>query len=296
MGLDKTMKKLSFIFIILAAVLWGTSTLFVYWMAPLGFSSLQMTFVRALVTFSAMVVYVFAKDKNMFSVKPKELLLYILSGISFFGTASCYYMSMQLTSPSTAVVLMYTAPVLVMIYSVAFLGEKLTWLKVASVVGMLLGCILVSGIIGGMKCNIAGILVGMLSGISYSVYNIFTKIQMKNGCNPISAVLYSFLAATVLSALICDPTAIGGIVVSRPVEGVLLILGIGICTCVLPYFLYTIALMHLPVGTASSLGIIEPMSATVISVVFLGEQLSISAFWGVVMILVSVILLNKSRV
>lgn len=290
------MKKLSFLFIILAGVLWGTSTLFVYWMAPMGFSSLQMTFVRALVTFLAMAVYIFVRDRNMFRIKLKELILFMCSGVAFFGTASCYYMSMQMTSASTAVVLMYTAPVLVMIYSVAFLGERLTNLKILSVACMFIGCFLVSGIIGGMKYNIPGILIGLLSGISYSAYNIFTKIQMKNGSNPIEAVLYSFLAATLFSALVSKPSHIVGITLNQPVLALLLMLGIGIGTCVLPYFFYTVALKHLSAGTASAMGIIEPMSATVLSVVFLGERLTAPALCGVIIILVSVYLLSKSEV
>ena len=296
MRTDIHMKKLSFLFIILAGVLWGTSTLFVHWMAPMGFSSLQMTFVRALVTFLAMGVYVFVKDRGMFRINLKELLLFICSGVAFFGTASCYYRSMQMTGAPTAVVLMYTAPVIVMIYSVAFLGERLTKLKILSVTGMFLGCFLVSGIIGGMKCNIPGILIGLLSGISYSAYNIFTKIQMKNGSNPITAVLYSFLVAAVLSALVSKPSDIIVITEARPALAVLLMLGIGIGTCVLPYFFYTVALKHLSAGTASAMGIIEPMSATVMSVACLGERLTTTALCGVIMILASVYLLSKSEV
>lgn len=289
------MKKLSFVLVIIAGILWGTSTIFVYWMAPMGFSSLQMTFVRALVTFFAMAVYVLIKDRGLFKLRLKELLLFICSGVAFFGTASCYYKSMQMTSASTAVVLMYTAPVLVMIYSVAFLGERLTRLKILSVAGMFLGCFLVSGIIGGLKYNIPGILIGLLSGISYSAYNVFTKIQMKNGSNPIKAVLYSFLVATVLSALVSEPLAIEGIVMSKPITAVLLMAGIGICTCVLPYFMYTMALEHLSAGTASAMGIIEPMAATVLSVVFLGERLTIPALCGIILILASVYLISKAE-
>lgn len=291
---DKHMKKLSFIFIILAGILWGTSTLFVHWMAPMGFSSLQMTFVRALVTFLAMAVYVFIKDRGLFKLRLKELLLFICSGISYFGTGCCYYLSMQMTSASTAVVLMYTAPILVMIYSVIFLGEKLTPGKLVSVMGMILGCFFVSGIIGGIKYDFWGILIGLLSGISYSAYNIFTKIQMRNGSNPIKAVLYSFLAATVLSAPVSEPLAMGSIVNGEPLA-ILLMAGLGICTCVLPYFMYTVALKHLSAGTASAMGIIEPMAATVLSVVFLDERLTIPALCGIILILASVYLLGRSE-
>ena len=175
------MKKLAFIYIILAGIAWGTSGIFVTLLSPYGFTSPQLTSIRATVSLVAIGFYILIKEKNAFKATPKELFLFLGSGITLFGTSTCYYVSMQATSISTAVVLMYTAPVIVMIYSVAFLGEKLTKLKTISVLLMVIGCGLVSGIIGGLKFDLIGILIGMLSGICYSAYNILTKIQMEKG-------------------------------------------------------------------------------------------------------------------
>ena len=113
-----------------------------------------------------MALYIFIHNKNLFKVSLKELLLFAGSGISFFLTATCYFYSMQATSISTAVVLMYTAPIFVMIYSVMFLNEKLTPVKTAAVLIMLVGCGLVSGIIGGLRFDGVGTLVGYMSGLA----------------------------------------------------------------------------------------------------------------------------------
>ena len=51
----------------------------------------------------------------------------------------------------------------------------------------------------------------------------------------------------------------------------------------------------LPAGTASALGIVEPMAATVFSVLFLGERLSILPAVGIVLILGAVFMLGKSE-
>lgn len=289
------MKHRAFLFIILAGVLWGTSGIFVQLLAPYGFSAPQMTFFRALVSVLSLAAYILLRDKRLFRASPKELLLFAASGISFFATATCYYFSMQATSVSTAVVLMYTAPVLVMLYSVAFLGEKLTQLKTISVIAMLVGCGLVSGIIGGLRFDLVGILVGLLSGISYSAYNIFTKIQMRRGCAPVTATLYSFLFAAILALFTCDPATIPHSIAAAPAVTVPLIAALGICTCVLPYFFYTMSLKELPAGTASALGIVEPMAATVFSVLLFAEPLRIPSICGIVLILGAVFLLSRSK-
>ena len=289
------MKKLAIFFIVVAGVLWGTSAVFVNVLSPYGVSSLQMTFVRAIVSTASLFLFLFFKCKKAFKVKGKELALFSLGGLSFFATASCYYISMQMTSVSTAVILMYCAPVLVMIYSVTFLGEKLTLPKALSVFAMLVGCALVSGIIGGIKFNIPGIIFGIMSGVAYSAYNILTKIQMKNGSDPLSSTFYCFLTATVFSSMVSRVWELPKIVAPAPLSILTLLLGLGLCTCVIPYFLYTIALKNLPVGTAASLGIIEPMAATIFSVICFGEVIGIAAWIGIFLICGAVVLLSQCQ-
>lgn len=289
------MKKLALTYIISASVLWGTSGIFVHFLAPFGFSSLQMTFLRAIVSAAALGIYILITNRSLFKADIKQLLLYAGSGVSFFLTASCYYFSMQATSISTAVVLMYTAPIFVMIYSVAFLGERLTKTKTVAVAAMIAGCGLVSGIIGGLKFDLTGILFGFLSGISYSAYNIFTKIEMRKKCNPISATFYCFSAAVILGLFTCNIRSLPSAFAENLPVTIPLAIGLGIFTCVLPYFLYTLSLKELPAGTASALGIIEPMAATVFSVIIFREVLGIYSVLGIVLILGSVFLLSKSK-
>lgn len=291
--LGEKVKHRAFIFIILAGIMWGTSGIFVHMLEPFGFSSLHMTFFRAIVAFLSMAVYTLLKDKNAFRVKLKELILYFFIGLSFFGTASCYYFSMQATSISTAVVLMYLAPVIVMIYSVMFMGEKMTALKTVSLLAMMTGCCFVSGIIGGLRFDFFGIAMGVLSGISYAAYNIFTKIAMKNKCNEKSVIVFCFLSASLISLCCLNPIEIIELINKDVLLVLPMILGLGIITCVLPYFLYTLALKELNAGTASALGIVEPMSATVFSVLIFHEELTIFPLIGIILIIGATLLLSR---
>lgn len=288
------MKKSGLVCIILASVLWGTSGIFVHYLAPYGVSSLQMTFIRGTVSFICIGGYVIISGCNI-KTNAKELLLFMGSGFSFFMTATCYFHSMQLTSVSTAVVLMYTAPIFVMIYSVTFLGEKLSPIKIMSVAGMIVGCGLASGIIGGLKFDIIGILIGFLSGISYAAYNIVTKIQMQRGINPLKANFYCFMFSAIVGMVVAKPTGIIDCIKIEPFAVILLCVGVGVITCTLPYFLYTLALRKIPAGTASSLGILEPMAATILSVLILEEKLSLYSAIGIILILGSVFFLSREK-
>ncbi len=285
------MKK-AFFYIVFAGLLWGSSGIFVHFLEPLGFTSMQMTLGRELSAAIVMAAYIFFVDKKLFRTTFRELVLYAMSGVSMFLAAALYYRAMQITSVSTAVVLMYTSPIFIMICSFAFFGEKFTTIKTIAVVAMLCGCGLVSGIVSGFNVNLVGFLFGIGSGIAYSIYNIVTKIEMIKRCNPKTATVYCLMFAALSALIVSKPWQAAEIIAARP-SGGLLLAACGIFTCVVPYFVYTLALRDIPAGTASSLGIIEPMSATLYSVLFLGERLNIYSICGIVLILGAVLALSR---
>ncbi len=222
-------------------------------------------------------------------------MLSFAMGVSFFGTAAFYFTSMQMTSVSTAVVLMYTAPIYVTIYSALFLGERMTKTKVVSVALVIAGCVMVSGAVGGIEFDPLGVFIGILSGIAYAAYNIFAKNSMRAGTDPSSAPLYCFLAATLVSLFAADPVGIVSVTSIDPALYIPALIALGVVACVIPYFAYTVALRTLPAGTASSLGILEPMSATLFSVFLFGEELGIVKIVGIAVILTAVVLLGREK-
>lgn len=287
------MKKSALFLIVLAGVLWGTSGIFFNLLAPYGFTSFEMTAMRGIVSAVAFPIYALVTDRKIFRVSPVQLLAFAGNGIVVYATAALYYEAIKEASVSTAVILMYTAPVMVMAYSVAFLGEKINTKKVISVAMVIVGCALVSGIVGGFSASVLGVLLGLAAGILYSAYNIFTKIEMMKGYDSRSASMYGFVVMGICSACFISPAQMAEKASVNPAVVIPLMIGIGVCTCLVPYFLYTTALRDIPAGTASSLAIIEPMSATVFSIAFFGEQLSLPAVLGIVLILLAVYLLGK---
>lgn len=242
-----------------------------------------------------MAAIVFFYDKKLYRIELKNLLLSMGCGAVIYATASLYYMAMKATSVSTAVVLMYTAPIFVMIYSVIFFKEKFTKTKAVAVVCVTVGSCLVSGIIGGFKFDALGILMGLGSGIAYSIYNILTKMAMRRGCDPLSMNLYCFLTMCVLSIIFSNPSQMAVLTAQRPAVIIPLMIGIGVFTCIAPYFMHSLGLKQLPAGTAATLGIVEPMAATLFSVFLFNEKLDVLCIVGIVLILFAVVLLSHSQ-
>ncbi len=288
-------QKKALIFIILAGLLWGSSCLFVSALKPYGFTSLQMTGMRGILAGIGMTVYALLTNRSCFRVKPSWLFVFACNGLCLFLTAFFYYSAMPLTGTPTAVILMYTSTIFVMIFSVIVWKERFTLLKAISVVCMLAGCCLVSGIVGGLKFHLVGVLFALGSGLTYTTYNILTKFSARHGQNPVSVTVYGFLTMSLISLFVVEPQETFPIIASDPIRVLPLVLGMGVCTFIVPYFLYTLSLQDLDAGTAASFGVIEPMAATVYSVLFLHEEMTIFSVIGVVLVLVAVVLLGRAE-
>ena len=288
-------KGYAILMVILAGVLWGTSGIFVHYLAPLGYTSVQMTSIRSGVAALGTLIYALVHDRSLFRTRKIDLCIFMLTAIGLFGTGSCYFYSMQASSISTAVVLMYTAPIYVMLFSVFFFGEKLSRAKLAALVLMLVGCALVSGVVGGMKFSLAGILMGVISGIAYGAYNILTKLSMRRGVHPLTACVYVFSFTFLISLTFASPSSMIENTAQSPTVTIPLALGCGIVTFILPYVLYTRAMQRLDATTTASLGIVEPMSAALFGILLFREQIDIYIGSGIILILTAILLTCQSE-
>ena len=289
------MKGSPLFFIVIAGILWGTSGLFSHLLTPFGFSPVQMTTLRGVISMVFMVVFILIKNPKLFLLPKKEMLLIFGSGSSLFLTAFTYFASIKASSVSTAVILMYTAPVFVLIYSVIFLGEKLNVIKLVSIFLMIVGCAFVSGVAGGVKFSPAGIIFGIASGIFYSAYNIITKILSMHKVDALTVTNYNFIVMSIIGIAVSEPLEIITITSVSIVTILPIIIGLGAFTCFLPYMFYNFGLRDIPAGTATTLGIIEPLSATVFSVAFLDERLTLPLVIGMILILAAAFTLARQK-
>ncbi len=289
------MNKKAFFLVILAGLMWGSSGIFVKVLSPFGVSSGVLTLFRGAAGLVALTVYILIRDRSLFRVKPRQLLLYVGLGLTMFGASALYYAAIQMTTIATAAVLMYTSPVMVMIFSVLFLGEHLDPLKVASVAAMLVGCALVSGIVGGLDFHLVGILLALSAGLSYAIYTVFAKVAMDRGYRPLTTSYYSFVFMVACAVPFAEPLELPAQLSVMPVWAILLLCTMGLITAMFPYFLYNMAMKTLPAGTASALGTVEPMAGTVYGMLFFHEAPTLLSAIGILLILGSVVALGVAE-
>ena len=279
--------------VIIGAALWGIIGFFSRSLNAVGLDSIQVTFIRCFLTAAVLLAVLFVLDRDRLRIDPRDIWMFLGTGILsivFFNI--CYFTTLRDLSISMATILLYTAPCMVMVMSVLIFKEKLTRSKVLALVSAFIGCMFVTGIIGGIgDISAIGILLGLGSGFGYALYSIFGKFAGRK-YHASTVTVYTFLIA----ALCLFPFCGFGDIVSLAVSDTSVLinmLALGILVTLIPYFLYTYGLEHMDAGKASVLAFVEPMVATLMGVVYYHEPMTVISAAGIGLILLSVILLNR---
>ena len=152
-------KYLSYIYVILSAVCWGFIGFFNRMLTEVGVSLGNRVFIRNFGTLVILTIVFALFHRQVFRIKLKHLPIFLCSGLLSILTLSLVYFQCQtMCSLSVAAVLLYLAPSFVVIFSAVLWKTPLTKRKLIALVVSLLGCVMVSGIIGGdMTASWAGI-------------------------------------------------------------------------------------------------------------------------------------------
>ncbi|NLC73196.1 MAG: EamA family transporter [Ruminococcaceae bacterium] len=282
--------------VLASAFLWGFMGLVTRLMGSLGVAPGGIIFIRcslAAVMFGITLIFT---DLKQFRIKLRDFWCFLGTGIlsSLFFTY-CYFTATTIMSLSAASILLYTAPVMVVIMSSILFKESFGINKLIALILSLIGCALVSGIVGSdVKISARGLFLGLCAGFGYALYSIFARFAINRGYSSNTINFYSSVITAVGAALlfgISSPIAI----MFSSVNTLLLCLAVAFFSCYLPYMFYTYGLTGLPSGTASIIATIEPVVASLVGIIIYKETLSLPAFLGIVLVLGAVILLNVKQ-
>lgn len=277
--------------IIAAASLWGCIGLFLAPMTAAGVSSMEAVALRCGGSALLYFFWLLWREPAALRIKLRHLPYFIGSGIFslvFFNW--CYFNSIKESSASVAVVLLYTAPVFVMLMSAVLFGEKITGRKTFALLLTLLGCVLVVEVIPlGGAISPTALLFGLGSGFGYALYSIFGRYALRH-YSPATVTFYTFFVGA-LGAIPLSGIWNSSIDFTAPTL-LLSIGGLVILCCILPYLLYTSGLQQTEPGRAAILATIEPFVGAVLGICVLGDSMTLGKLAGMTAILIAVILLN----
>lgn len=292
------MKKLAYIFIILAGLLWGSMGIFVRRFNALGLMSMEIVFLRAVVTSILLFFILIIYDRNLFKIRIKDLWCFLGSGvasITFFNF--CYFNAIRVGSLSMAAILLYTAPAIVMLLSFLLFHEKITLIKGIALLITFVGCGFVTGAFtSGHNFLLKGVLYGLGAGLGYALYSIFSRYAIIREYNSFTITFYTFLIASVSTLFLVDAGKVMDIAFSECGISLFSVL-FGILCTVAPFLLYTIGLKYIENSKASILASVEPVFASIIGILVFKEKLMISSLVGIALVIGAIVMcaLDKSE-
>jgi DME family drug/metabolite transporter len=133
----------------------------------------------------------------------------------------------------------------------------------------------------GAEVDPVGLVLALLSGLGYALYTVAAKRLLTRGNHSADVMTAAFGLGGVLllPVLLTQPLAWLG-----TWSGIALALWLGLATTTLAYVLFGRGLVHLPVGPVTTLVLAEPVVATLLGVVVLGERLGAGGWLGCVLV------------
>ncbi|MBR6720342.1 MAG: EamA family transporter [Clostridia bacterium] len=290
---------LSSLYIIIAGILWGIMGLFVRHLGEAyALTAIQISAVRLFSAGILFILFTLIKDKSLLKIKLRDLPLLFATGLfSVLLMSATYFESINLSSLAVAAILLYTAPIIVMVASLFLFKEKFTAKKALALVLAFSGCVLVSGIASGdAHVTPMGIFMGALSAITYALYSILGKYALQKH-HPLTLTAYAFTIAGLGSFIFAPPTTfVSAFQNAESIPALIFeLFATGLVTAFLPFLFYTLGLKKTEAGKAAVMASVEPMVASIVGIFILREPTDFLSVTGILLILGAVIILNIGK-
>lgn len=285
-----------YVYVIMAACLWSTIGLLMRTLHDgYGLGALTLAFLRAGVAaaIALAALAIFQRDQLRLTRRAlSQLALYGLIGVALFYWT--YTNAIIQTSVTMAVVLLYTAPAFVTLIAWRVWREPLTGPKGIALVSAFVGCALVARAydLTQLSGNWIGIFFGLGAGLTYALFTVFSK-QVGKQFAPFTALTFELFFGAVFLAFAQTPNDFAPL--SAHPDAWIFLLALVFGPTLGSIWFFTAGLRSVPASNASILATIEPVIASALAFVFLGERLEPLQLIGGAMVIGGAIWLNVAE-
>jgi DME family drug/metabolite transporter len=274
-------------YVIAAAMLWGTTGT-AQALAPDGAQPVIVGTVRLVVGGIALMAFALMRgvlrDGKRWSIWPT-----LLAALSMAAYQLFFFAGVAKTGVVVGTMVgIGSAPIMTGLLGYLVLGERpgRKWGMATALAVVGCGLLVASG--GSIHIDILGILLALGAGLSYAIFTLVSKELLED--HPPEAVMAVafFLGAVLLFPLFFRADLVW---LFQP-RGLVIGLWLGFVTVAVAYTLFARGLKLLPVATAGTLTLAEPLTAATLGVFLLGERITPLAFLGIVLIFTGLVILT----
>ncbi|MBS7614190.1 EamA family transporter [Candidatus Bathyarchaeota archaeon] len=288
-------RLLSLVEALLVTFLWSTSYVFI----KIGLEEINpLTFAAYRYAIASVVLIVYASlccREKMKEINLNRVAVFLALGFSgYFIAQGMQFLGLFYLSPVTVTFVLNLTPIFVWALSAVFLKEKPLSLQL---LGMVLALIGILVYFHNSICDLGestGILVTLVSGVGWSVYMILVRRRLwKENENVTVLTAYSMCLGALM---LLGATALSGNVVNVSLGSWLIIIWLSIVNTAVAFVLWNHALKILKAYEQSILQNSMLIQITLLSVVFLGEQLTLQKIFGMALVFTGVLIVQlKAR-
>lgn len=267
-------------FVLMAATLWGTTGT-AQAFAPVGFDPLVIGTLRLAIGGGAMLLLVLLQG-GISQLRGWPLKTTIAAAAFTALYQVCFFAGVAKTGVAVGTIVgIGSSPVAGGILGYLFRGERpgRNWFIATALA--IIGCtFLVFSSGGEVKIDPVGVTLAIGAGVAYAAYTLAFKGLLEQH-KPIASIAVVFC----LGSLMLSPLLFGRELdwLFQP-RGVGVVLHLGLVTAALAYWLFARGLKRVPVASAMTLTLAEPLTAGLLGLFVLGEQLNTIGFTGISLI------------
>lgn len=274
------------IYILTASVLWGTTGT-AQAFAPPGAPSLAIGAVRLLIGSAGLLALAVWRGSLGRGQRPRFPTVLAALGVALYQVF--FFTAVRRTGVAAGtIVAIGSAPILAGLLSLMAFRERPTrrWgLATAVALG---GCALLFGGREEVRLDTGGLTLALLAGLGYATYAVSSK-QVLGESSPDAAMAVVFCLAAILLAPALFAVDLSWLAEPR---GLLVALHLGLVATAMAYGLFAQGLATLPVASAVTLSLAEPLTAGALGILLLGEQLEAPALAGLGLLLAGLVILS----
>ncbi|MCS3923238.1 DMT family transporter [Methanosalsum natronophilum] len=218
-------------------------------------------------------------------------LIGVLNVITLFS----YFSAIQYTNISIGVLLLYTAPLYVIILSPIFLKERITMQGIVGLMLAITGILMIvnpndAAIAGGTYVNYTlGVIFGLLAGLSFGT-TIITVNYLKESYTGLSQLFWS----TGISVIILIPFAINTSY-QIVLDNLSILIAFGVITTAIGALFYLSGIVAIKAQKAGVLALLEPVSGIMFGFAILGDPIFSSTIKGCICIMLAGFIVSMSK-
>lgn len=297
-----------YVLVVVAATSWAAGGLLAKWLfspldattatwlvAPPGLEMepSALSALRALFAAAILMGWLALRDRRSLAVKMPQLPFLAVFGVVGLAMVHfAYFQAISHTNVATAILLEYLAPVIVLLISVIFLGERVTWSLPVGVILSVAGCAMFVGAIGGdgLVVSPEGIAWGLAAAVFFSAYSLMGEW----GSTRFSS--WTLLAYGLTFAALFWLAYLGPTSVLEPLSNSTVlasVLAMAVVSTIIPFGAFLVALRYIDPTRALVTSTLEPVIAGVFAFLLFGESFSASQLLGGVLVLCAILVVQR---